>query len=238
MIHWFTHTLSLACVVTLLWTINGFHSHYQNACATIHETWTPASEALGNEFDTLTFMGTFASWTPYKGPPTEEVKQAWARLSHDVPFLNLTKNEILALDRSPHSVQYPDEMGGGYFGLLEATHQLHCLERVWQDHHLEHFPKAQAEKNKMPLFYEQHYEHCLDIIRQRLMCTADSGIVTFRWVKGTPNPYPDFNTRHQCRSWEKLTNFAKSRAGGYISDDYMWPNEPPKGDPAWLNEVP
>lgn len=61
MIHWLTHALSLACFVILLWTINGFRSRYQNACAARPETWISASEALGSEFKTRKFMGTFAS---------------------------------------------------------------------------------------------------------------------------------------------------------------------------------
>lgn len=36
------------------------------------------------------------------------------------------------------------------------------------------------------------------------MCIGDVGVVTFDWVEGLPNPYPDFNTWHQCRDFEKI----------------------------------
>lgn len=36
------------------------------------------------------------------------------------------------------------------------------------------------------------------------MCVADAGVITHAWVHGFSNPYPDFNTLHKCRNFEKI----------------------------------
>ena len=48
------------------------------------------------------------------------------------------------------------------------------------------------------------------MIRQRLMCTSDIGLVTGVWVDSYGEPYPDFSTRHQCHDFEKVKEWATS----------------------------
>ena len=50
------------------------------------------------------------------------------------------------------------------------------------------------------------------MIRQRLTCTADIGLVTAVWVDGYSEPYPDFSTRHQCRNFDKIRDWAMNEA--------------------------
>jgi hypothetical protein len=53
-------------------------------------------------------------------------------------------------------------------------------------------------------------DHCIDIIRQALMCNADVGIFTYVWVDGYPKPFPDFNVQHKCRSFDVVLDWAKT----------------------------
>src|SRR3569833_284290 len=42
--------------------------------------------------------------------------------------------------------------------------------------------------------------HCVDIIRQVLMCNVDTGVLGQVWAnKDKPAAFPDFNTRHKVR---------------------------------------
>jgi len=110
----------------------------------------------------------------------------------------------------------------GYLAQVEAVHHLHCLYAIWRDHHLEYFPIDQNKKDTRPAFYERHYEHCVDIIRQRLMCTADPGLVTFRWVENEEIPEPDFNTKHMCRSYDDLLEWNRENAASVEVNDIRW----------------
>ncbi|RAL04918.1 uncharacterized protein BO80DRAFT_480872 [Aspergillus ibericus CBS 121593] len=73
--------------------------------------------------------------------------------------------------------------------------------------------------------HQRHLDHCVDILRQALMCTADINIVTMNWLKclwrsllpdihplitddgyelGRELPTPNFNTRHVCRNFDRI----------------------------------
>ena len=50
-------------------------------------------------------------------------------------------------------------------------------------------------------------DHCIEILRQVLMCNADTGIITYEWVDGSHDPHPNFNTMHRCRNFDKLQSW-------------------------------
>lgn len=106
-------------------------------------------------------------------------------------------------------------------GLLESAHYVHCLNSIWQHHHLSYFPDVQAEQRSRPEVDELHFEHCIDMLRQKLMCDADPGIITFRWVEGKTGPYPDFNTKHKCQDYQSLLDWNQARRVD-IDDDRVW----------------
>ncbi|EDO02856.1 predicted protein [Sclerotinia sclerotiorum 1980 UF-70] len=54
-----------------------------------------------------------------------------------------------------------------------------------------------------------HLDHCADMLRQKLMCEADTGIVTYNWMKGHTNPHPNFNVQHECRDFNAILEYAR-----------------------------
>lgn len=58
-----------------------------------------------------------------------------------------------------------------------------------------------------------HATHCLDMLRQVLMCNPDVGVLGQVWwqPEGEPNPmaFVDFNTKHRCRDYEGIREWAK-----------------------------
>lgn len=55
-------------------------------------------------------------------------------------------------------------------------------------------------------------DHCIEMIRQNTMCNADLKMITWDWVEGLHDAYPNFNTRHQCRDYEKILDWAVKHA--------------------------
>ncbi|KAJ8061253.1 hypothetical protein OCU04_010322 [Sclerotinia nivalis] len=47
------------------------------------------------------------------------------------------------------------------------------------------------------------------MLRQRLMCDPDVGMITYVWAKDWKQPFPDFNTVHMCRPYSKVINWAQ-----------------------------
>lgn len=59
-------------------------------------------------------------------------------------------------------------------------------------------------------FYDA--DHCIEAIRQSLMCNSGTGLVMFHWVNNVSTPYPDFNTWHQCRNADLILEWAVENA--------------------------
>ena len=52
-------------------------------------------------------------------------------------------------------------------------------------------------------------DHCIDILRQSLMCTADAGVFSYVWVDRYPKPFPDFSVQHKCRNFDAVLGWAE-----------------------------
>ncbi|KAH7318924.1 hypothetical protein BKA65DRAFT_556362 [Rhexocercosporidium sp. MPI-PUGE-AT-0058] len=74
---------------------------------------------------------------------------------------------------------------------------------------MEHYEKEHAFGDH---WLRDHVEHCINMIRQCLICTADIGLVTAVSVDGYSEPYPNFSTRHPCRNLDKIREWALDQA--------------------------
>ncbi|KAG1857181.1 hypothetical protein C8R48DRAFT_607603 [Suillus tomentosus] len=160
------------------------------------------------------FNGTLDFPSIYRGPPSPEVDAAWARIAHDVLPTRMSLEEILKAGEvdSPSKVKYPAEFGGGFMVSMEAPHQLHCLNLLRKASWHKYYSPTDTSFQDTPEVVRMHLDHCIEMIRQNLMCNADVSIITWDWVQGHPIPYPNFNTRHQCRNYEKIMDWAAEHA--------------------------
>jgi hypothetical protein len=59
-----------------------------------------------------------------------------------------------------------------------------------------------------------HTTHCLDILRQVLMCNPDVGVLGQVWWQpqdeDSPSAFVDFNTVHRCRDYEAVRSWAEA----------------------------
>lgn len=70
-----------------------------------------------------------------------------------------------------------------------------------------------------------HPAHCLDILRQQLMCTVDIAVLgKVWWNRDAPVPFPDFNTKHKCRNYDAIRQWAEERQAPFVQPpDYLMP---------------
>ncbi|KAG1813502.1 uncharacterized protein BJ212DRAFT_1365326, partial [Suillus subaureus] len=171
--------------------------------------YSPANEAI-EYVGIIRFNGTLGTPSIYRGPPSPEINAAWDRISLDARPVRMTLEQLLRTGEkpSPSMARYPDEHGGGYMASVEVIHQLHCLDMIrrasWgeQDNSTSHEFKDSPE-----VFRRIHLDHCIEMLRQNLMCRGDVTMLTYDWVKGLDRPLPDFNTPHRCRNFEKILNW-------------------------------
>lgn len=100
--------------------------------------------------------------------------------------------------------------------------------------YLEHYPKMnvstfQIHIGKLPSYISSItqlisiVEHCIDSIRQSLMCTGDMTMIPEHWTthKGpSGGMISDFDNLHMCRDYEAIR---KWRVDRNAEDDEIWP---------------
>lgn len=57
-----------------------------------------------------------------------------------------------------------------------------------------------------------HTAHCLDTLRQIIMCRADIGLLTYEWRPKYRKPWPKFDVTHQCRNWDNIARWAEDHS--------------------------
>jgi hypothetical protein len=112
---------------------------------------------------------------------------------------------------------------------VEVFHQLHCLVSVlqaaamldWMTAHqcvLQNIIRKTIDIdyygiNEMdPATYRLHIEHCIDALRQSLMCSADISRFEVEWNEKFHRARPVFGrVTHTCRNFEKIRSWAAAR---------------------------
>lgn len=63
-----------------------------------------------------------------------------------------------------------------------------------------------------------HNEHCIDMLRQSVMCHGDTTPLTMRWGKMQKIPLANFSSPHECVSWAGINQWARERSVSRISE--------------------
>ncbi|KAL9622777.1 MAG: hypothetical protein Q9160_002896 [Pyrenula sp. 1 TL-2023] len=143
--------------------------------------------------------------TIYQGPPSAKNNEAWEAL-----FIHgLTR--ITAKEAAPmhnKTLPIPDDPEH-YIVSLAVFHQLHCLNAIrfalWNQ---------TMDEEKERLHHEtdiRHLDHCVDNIRQAIMCAAD--ISPFVWARDPRDGRAKGITsiEHTCRDWDSVAQWAADR---------------------------
>ncbi|KAJ8066988.1 hypothetical protein OCU04_004367 [Sclerotinia nivalis] len=154
------------------------------------------------------FDGTFNRSSPYKGPPSPEVDALWEEVT-ELGTMSISEDVFQHLNASKHAVKLPSSLGGGRLAVFETIHQIHCVQALWQAAYPEYYTKQTEFKISNPGDWYDHLDHCADMLRQKLMCDADTGIITYNWMKGHRNPHPNFNVQHECRDFNAILEYAR-----------------------------
>ena len=147
----------------------------------------------------------------FRQPPSPEVDEAWHRISKSHTFL-VDREDIIGAGKDPEiSVRTPAfwNMGEKYFVQLDGPHQLHCLDAIRRQAYADYYFGPHGSDH--PLHWA-HIAHCLDIVRQSLMCSSSTDILTFTWVETQKKPWYDFNANHKCRDHMAIMQWSKEQS--------------------------
>ena len=57
-----------------------------------------------------------------------------------------------------------------------------------------------------------HNEHCIDMLRQSVMCRGDTTPLTMRWGQTQRVPLANFSSPHECVIWSGINEWARERS--------------------------
>ncbi|RDW57656.1 hypothetical protein BP5796_12457 [Coleophoma crateriformis] len=149
------------------------------------------------------FNGSLFKRSAYSGPPTPDMDKTWGRFTEDgsklmkeyPPILNISTEDALRTTSYPleTAVHLKDAQNIGYMASLGFFHQLHCLNMLRKFIHLDYYKETEPDWYSQP-YLQGHADHCIDMLREALMCHGDTTLIVYHWIEGYADPVPDFST--------------------------------------------
>ncbi|KAH8816706.1 hypothetical protein F5884DRAFT_777023 [Xylogone sp. PMI_703] len=128
----------------------------------------------------------------YVGDPSPEMDQAWEELIFG-RYINITENEA----KHAWGDKYDQYYSPGNSNTLRKT--------IYADYY------ASLEPVQV---HQYHIDHCIDIIRQAIMCYGDLTPIPTRWFEGINQEFIDSNQWHTCRNFSKIREWTTERYNG------------------------
>ncbi|KAI1770219.1 hypothetical protein F4818DRAFT_433836 [Hypoxylon cercidicola] len=145
--------------------------------------------------------------TEYTGENITAVEELWEKLSGDPGVVALPQDYVVA-KQLPHAYRFPwDEDKGVY--LLQGFHNLHCLRTLFRY-------IMYAERGLPQHIALQHALHCLDQLRQDVVCNADD---TPRYAGFQNPPGTGAGQVRMCKDWSKLERWAQEHTACFKHED-------------------
>ncbi|KAF7591896.1 hypothetical protein BBP40_000943 [Aspergillus hancockii] len=205
----------------LLWHQRGLKTSYG-----AYTTDLPAVRPLVS-YEERVFTGKFAyneetgmiyrevdpSQPQYAGVPSPDIDASWEELLRG-EFPVLTDEE--AAPYTPDLLKIPNT--GEYHFEFDMLHSLHCLNAIrklldkeYYAHDLEAMHRFAQNTSHLPSDWHRiHIDHCLDQVRQSIMCHGDlTPAPLFSW-KGVPLALA-VGQSHTCRKWGPIREWMDSR---------------------------
>ncbi|ORY67718.1 uncharacterized protein BCR38DRAFT_483326 [Pseudomassariella vexata] len=162
----------------------------------------------------------------FDGSANGGVGERWKGLY--TPYMDVAITQQEAAQLGEQSVMIPGT--DQYIVELEVHHQLHCLDSLrralfpttpGQGHQQNNSFSAEVEEDENDdpgAHHPKHLDHCIDWIRQALMCWVDITPVSWAVDPATGLPEPQIPQQRTCRNWDLVQAWAD---GHRVSDDVL-----------------
>ncbi|KAI0128648.1 hypothetical protein BJ170DRAFT_682434 [Xylariales sp. AK1849] len=171
-------------------------------------TYSPALSAINYEIKHFDLPPVPAG--PFVGKG-DEVDKMWEYLTDGVPDTMVSREEMMKMGLDPEgALEITDPATGkrGFRVAIEVFHQLHCLNLLRQNNYKSHYKPLGGDTSDGTHDLHGHIDHCIDALRQFVMCQGDVNVFAFRFPFGDGDPWPDYTTPHVCRNYNSLRQWA------------------------------
>ncbi|KAJ5098958.1 hypothetical protein N7532_005959 [Penicillium argentinense] len=226
----------------LVGTLLGFfwRGDLDGLCGGHVSQYSPLLNEVGITYTLEEFDGSLLKENVFRQNASPEVDAAWHSLGVNYRGIRILADDAAEADITKDQVKIQDKYGGGYVANVEGLHHLQCLNLLRQSLYYNYdyyHTKREGVFANNDYIARRHVSHCLDILRQQLMCTADTGVLGQIWVyPDNPEPYADFNSRHRCKNFDEIRQWAEdNQLPENLPEDFL--QRPGPGDRIY-KEVP
>ncbi|OTA57161.1 hypothetical protein K449DRAFT_467922 [Hypoxylon sp. EC38] len=195
-------TTALFCSIAGVWLYEAGKDRQCNVNPESYYYYSPALEATKPGSRVTHFNHT--KWSPFSpsgGDPLEYVDSNWTALLR-VGMMSLSEEEMRRAGVSLDAVRLPPESGGGYMAYLASHHHLHCLYILHQSLHQDYYRTRSVVWNMSAERRLSHWDHCIEALRQFVVCNADTTVVTQNWFERFDVPIASQKNPRRCADWD------------------------------------
>ncbi|KAN0116855.1 protein of unknown function (DUF3328) domain containing protein [Hyaloscypha variabilis] len=172
--------------------------------------WTPVKDAVS--YKTVKFDEYFENRSPYTPQtPTKELDEMWEDL-YNFGTSGISADEASNLLESTVHLPHDDST---YVVSLGVFHQLHCVNHLRKALYPDEYPGLWQYNPdgtvKRDTIISLHWDHCIDILRQTLMCHADVTPMPYFYRARDDNVYSVLASTETCRDYDKIKSWALER---------------------------
>ncbi|EFQ34290.1 hypothetical protein CGRA01v4_03887 [Colletotrichum graminicola] len=181
-------------------------------CFVETSVYSPLVEYVPHRLVKARTNGTLDYPSKFRGRPSQELDDNWDSVSIfrplDIPISDEQYSKFGAsIETAVRSQTNPDT---SFFVQPEFSHQLHCVNllRKTTYFNFDYYRDTGFDfRGRDEQMIQTHVDHCIEIIRQFVMCHADVGLVASHWIAEANHPWPDFNTNKVCRDFEGILDW-------------------------------
>ncbi|KAI1655460.1 hypothetical protein F4813DRAFT_160010 [Daldinia decipiens] len=154
--------------------------HNQNGTVIATEALYSPVEHLIRHEERLFQSSLSPNLTPYQGAPSLEVDGKWEEL-YLMGDIAISSDEAGKLLNQTATIR--NDPQGRYIINIDVFHSLHCLHSLRKVVYSEYYLAGSAATAKKPPGFDvNHLDHCVDHLRQSLMCGVDISVMPFEVV--------------------------------------------------------
>ncbi|KAJ6103028.1 hypothetical protein N7486_005455 [Penicillium sp. IBT 16267x] len=175
-------------------------------CSQHVSQYSPIMKKVGITYTMHEFNGSLLQENIFRQDAGPDVDAAWEALgvnSKDAEQSGLTADQV----------QINPKYGGGYPANAPPNRIQNVVRQsLYYNYDYYHSKEEGIFGNNDYIVRRQVFlkAYCLDIIRQQLMCTVDTGVLGQVWVyPDNPEPHLDFNTHHRCKNFDQIRRWAE-----------------------------
>ncbi|TLS29005.1 hypothetical protein PpBr36_02070 [Pyricularia pennisetigena] len=162
-------------------------------------TYTPVREAV--RWTSSKFHAGLNDTTIYRGDPRPELDDAWDELLSAIN-IRVRDDWFKKMGRNESTAVRINDGKGGYAGMIDRMIRIGFTVDLYPDY-------APMLKSQTGELIPMHIDHCIDELRQAIMCRADVTVLTSDWVDWHTKPWLNFNVHHECVDWDSIFRWSK-----------------------------